>query len=99
MRDTAELLGGDEFYEGIDIMAEISNIMTQLDASLYTPLFIPADEGISLGQRRYQNEAFAYYDDAVNYLESFLRIVPEGPLENARRAAAAAKYEIRIEQQ
>lgn len=97
MRDAAEQLEGDDFYEAMEIMGEMSNTMTQLDASLYTPLFIPADEGISVEQRKYQTQAFAFYEDAVGYLDSFLGKVPGASLEKARTAAAAEKYEIRME--
>lgn len=97
MRDAAQQLEGDAFYDAMDIMSEMSNIMTQLDASLYTPLFIPADEGISVEQQKYQQQAFGFYNDAVQYLDSFLSKVPGNALEKAKQAAAKEKYEIKVE--
>lgn len=97
MKGAAEQLEGDDYYDAMDIMSEMSNTLSQLDASLYTPLFIPADEGISVEQRKYQQQAFGFYDDAVQYLDSFLSKVPANVLETAKQAAAKAKYEIKFE--
>lgn len=99
MRQAAEELGGDEFYEGMDIMGEIVNTMTQLDASLYTPLFIASDEGISFEQRKYQTEARAYYKEALEDLDRFLSIVPTDSLERAKKVADEARYEIRVDRE
>lgn len=99
MREAAEQLEGDGFYDGMDIMGEITNTMTQLDASLYTPLFIASDEGISVEQRKYQTQARGFYKEAVEYLDRFLSIVPSESLEQAKRVADEARYEIRIEKE
>lgn len=97
MKDAAEQLEGDDFYDAMDIMSEMPNTMSQLDASLYTPLFMAADEGISVEQKKYQQQAFGFYNDALQYLDSFLSKVPGNVLENANQAAAKAKYEIKVE--
>ncbi|KAI0558864.1 hypothetical protein FGB62_182g136 [Gracilaria domingensis] len=97
MKVVAEQLRGDAYYDALDIAADLDNTMTQLDASLYTPLFIPADEGVSVEQRKYQQQASLYYADAVNYIETFLTKVPTDVLDRARGKAAAARYEISFE--
>lgn len=99
MRDAAEQLEGDSFYEGMDIMGEMANTMTQLDASLYTPLFIASDEGVSVEQQKYQTQARGYYGDAVAYLERFLSMVPPESLDRAKRVADNAPYEIKMEKE
>ncbi|KAI0562124.1 hypothetical protein FGB62_65g19 [Gracilaria domingensis] len=66
------------------------NTMAQLDASVYTPLFIPTEEGVSVEQRKYQQQASLCYADAVNYVETFLTKVPTHVLDRARGNAAVA---------
>lgn len=44
------------YLQGIEIMAELENVFTQMDASVYTPIFIPSDEGISPEQEKYQKQ-------------------------------------------
>lgn len=97
MRDAAELLEGDGYYDALDIMGDMLNIMTQLDASLYTPLFIPADEGISVEQTKYQKQARGFYEEALQGLDKFLSIVPSDVLDKATQIADKTKYEIPIE--
>lgn len=97
MREAAELLDGDAYYENMEIMGDMTITMTQLDASLYTPLFIPADEGISLEQKVYQSQARAFYDQAVGMIDSFLKRVPEDVVSRARGRASQERYEIRME--
>lgn len=99
MRDSADLLQGDNYYDAMDIMGELDNTMTQLDASLYTPLFIPADDGISPEQQKYQTQARAFYAQAIDLLDGFISLVPETELADARRRAANARYEIKFEDQ
>lgn len=99
MREAAEQLEGDEFYEGMDIMGEIANTMSQLDASLYTPLFIASDEGVSVEQRKYQTQARGYYKEAVEYLDRFLGIMPTDSLERAEKVANEARYEIKMDKE
>lgn len=99
MSAAAELMDDDGFYEGMEIMADLQIIMTQLDASLYTPLFIPSDEGISVEQKVYQNQAFTFYADAISRLDRFLQLLPSESLQKARVAAAGSAYEIAIEKE
>lgn len=98
MRDAADLLTGDAYYDALDIMGEMVNNMSQLDASLYTPLFIPADDGqVTVEQGKYQTQARDFYKDAIDGLDQFLAIIPGEILEKARSIADATKYEIPIE--
>lgn len=98
MRDVAERLDGDAFYDGLTLMEDVANAMTQLDASLYTPLFIPGDDGqITVEQRRYQEQAREFYFIAVNGLDRFLSNLPADDLQSATSIANATKYEIDLE--
>lgn len=98
MRAAADLLDGDAYYDALDIMGDMENVMSQLDASLYTPLFIPADEGdITPEQRKYQEQARGFYDQAVSGFERFLSLLPEDVLRSSIGIADQAKYEIEIE--
>ncbi|CAN8071320.1 unnamed protein product [Agarophyton chilense] len=99
MRAAAEQLRGDDYYDALDISADLENTMTQLDASLYTPLFIPADDGVSVEQAKYQAQASNYYADAVSSIDTFLSKLPADVLERARTKAAAAKFEISFEEE
>lgn len=98
MKDAAQLLQGDAYYDALDIMGDMENIMSQLDASLYTPLFIPADEGdITPEQSKYQTQARGFYMQAVDGFDRFLKLVPDDVLVKATDLANNAKYEINIE--
>lgn len=98
MRDAADLLTGDAYYDALDIMGEMVNNMSQLDASLYTPLFIPADDGqVTVEQGKYQTQARDFYKDAVDGLDHFLTLIPEDIMDKATSIANATKYEIPIE--
>lgn len=98
MRDAADLLTGDAYYDALDIMGEMVNNMSQLDASLYTPLFIPADDGqVTVEQGKYQTQARDFYKDALNGLDQFLTLIPKDIMEKATFIANATKYEIPIE--
>lgn len=98
MRDAADLLTGDSYYDALDIMGEMVNNMSQLDASLYTPLFIPADDGqVTSEQGKYQSQARGFYNDAVDGLDNFLALVPRDVMEKATSIADSTKYEIPIE--
>lgn len=97
MKDAAQLLQGDAYYDALDIMGDMENIMSQLDASLYTPLFIPADEGITPEQSKYQTQARGFYVQAVDGFDRFLKLVPDDILAKATDLANNAKYEINIE--
>ncbi len=97
IRKSAEFLEGDAFYDLLNIAGDLDNILTQLDATVYTPLFIPSDEGVSVEQRKYQNQAFSYYDIAIEYLDSFFTKIPGEELEKARQTAKGRSYEIVVE--
>lgn len=98
MRDAAELLQGDAYYDALDTMGEMDNIMSQLDASLYTPLFIPGEDGqITIEQNRYQVDARGFYAQAIDGLDKFLSVVPSDILNKAIAIADDTKYEIPLE--
>lgn len=98
MLDAADLLEGDAYYDALDVMGEMINVMSQLDASLYTPLFIPTDEGtISVEQEKYQEQARDFYNQAIDGLDKFLSIIPSAVLDKAIALADKTKYEITIE--
>lgn len=98
MRDAADQLSGDAYYDALDIMGEMVNNMSQLDASLYTPLFIPADDGqVTSEQGKYQSQARGFYKDALDGLNSFLNLIPEEVMKIATAIADKTKYEIPIE--
>lgn len=98
MRGAADLLEGDAYYDALDVMGDMINVMSQLDASLYTPLFIPADEGtISVEQGKYQDQARGFYKEALDGLDKFLSIVPNEVLDRATTLADNTKYEINLE--
>lgn len=98
MKDAANQLQGDAYYDALDIMGDMENIMSQLDASLYTPLFIPADEGdITPEQSKYQTQARGFYDQALDGLDRFLKLIPNDILDRAIDIANNTKYEINVE--
>ncbi|KAK4535054.1 hypothetical protein CDCA_CDCA03G1079 [Cyanidium caldarium] len=75
--------------EGMVLANELDNIFTQLDASLYTPIFMPSNDEITTGQRKYANEALIYLQEAREHLERFVQLLPESLRErNLERAAA-----------
>lgn len=62
--------------EGIIIANELNDVFTQLDASLYTPIFIVSDSGISDEQRKYADEALMYWGEVRASLRRFLELLP-----------------------
>jgi hypothetical protein len=42
MQAAAESLGDEEYYDAMDSVTELPELFTQMDASVYTPLFIPS---------------------------------------------------------
>lgn len=99
IKEAAEFLDDAGYFTAMDAAGELDNLLSQLDASLYTPLFIPSDEGISLPQRKYQDQAREFYAASIAYLDAVLDVLPAESAEKARRAADASKYQIRIEPQ
>ena len=57
IRSYATALGGDAYYDALDVLSDVMNLTTQLDASAYTAGFIPADEGeIPLEAKKYMEQ-------------------------------------------
>ncbi len=102
MRGAGEFLEGDAYFDALEIAADLDINLTQLDASVYTPLFISGSDddeyGISVEQRKYQNAALNYYDVAVGQLDEYLSKIPPEALEAARALASKQSYEITVEQ-
>lgn len=99
MQAAAKFLSGDGYYDGMEIAGDVENLFTQLDASVYTPIFIPSDDGVSLEQRKYQTEAFDYLKDIVDCLDRFLRLFSDEDREYGMQAARSAKYQIIVDKQ
>lgn len=100
IRGAAEFLEGDAYYDAMDLAAEIDINMTQLDATVYTPLFMPGSDdgdGVSIEQRKFQNEAFAYYDTIIGYFDDLFSKMPPAALERARDTASTRSFEITVE--
>jgi hypothetical protein len=98
MHTAAEILVDDAFYDGTEFAEELINILTQLDASVYTPIFIASEDGVSPEQRKYQKEAFLFLEEAQSYLNKFMALFPENAVSAAKEAAKSGKlYEIRVE--
>jgi hypothetical protein len=98
MHTAADTLVGDAFYDGTDIAEELVSTFTQLDASVYTPIFIASEDGVSVEQRKYQKEALEYLEEAHAYLDKFLALFPRSAVSTAQQAAKAGElYEIKIE--
>ncbi len=76
---------------------DLPNLMTQLDATLYTPIFIASDQGVSPGQRKYGNEALDYLQQAEEMLDRYLELLPTDLV--SRNAAAAAQMRVPLERQ
>ncbi|KAK4533193.1 hypothetical protein CCYA_CCYA16G4075 [Cyanidiococcus yangmingshanensis] len=79
------------------LVNDLPNLMTQLDATLYTPIFIASDQGVSPGQRKYGNEALDYLGQAKQMLECFLELIPEDVM--TRNVEQASKMRVPLERQ
>lgn len=101
MRGAGEFLEGDAYYDALEIAADLEINLTQLDASVYTPLFISGSDddpyGISVEQRKYLNAGLNYYDVAVGQLDDYLSKFPSDVLETVRDLASKQSYEIKVE--
>lgn len=87
----------DKYLAAMEAVAEVPSLLTQLDASVYTAVFIPAEDGVSLEQREYQDVAYASLKGTQEYLRTFLNQFDGGEVEKATQVAQSAKYEIRID--
>lgn len=97
MRTASGFLPDDGYYDGLEIAGDVENLFTQLDASVYTPIFIPSEEGVSLEQRKYQTEAFDYLRDILAYLDRYLGLFSDADRQRAVQLARSAKYEIVVD--
>lgn len=102
IRKAAEYLEGDAYYTFLELATELEDTLVQLDATVYTPIFISgADDdeyGVSVEQRKYQNDAVKYYDTVLENFDVLFNNVPDAALQNARDAARKQKYEIPVEE-
>jgi hypothetical protein len=79
------------------VSSDLPNVMTQLDATLYTPIFMASDQGVSPAQRKYGDEALGYLEQAKQMLDHYLSLLPSEV--TARNAAAAAQMRVPLERQ
>lgn len=87
----------DKYLAAMEAVAEVPSLLTQLDASVYTAVFIPAEDGVSLEQREYQDVAYASLRGTQEYLGAFLKQFDGEEVEKATKVAESVKYDIRID--
>lgn len=101
IRGAAEFLDGDAYYTFLELATELEDTLVQLDATVYTPIFISgADDdeyGVSVEQRKYQTAAVQYLDTVLESFDTLFSNVDDAVLQNARSAAKKQKFEIPIE--
>jgi hypothetical protein len=94
----ADALSADEAYlTAMEAAAEVPNLFTSLDAAVYTAVFIPAEDGVSLEQREYQQAAYRALGEATGYLDAYLAVFDKDLVAAAKAMAKTAKYEIRVD--
>lgn len=100
MRAGAETLASDDAYlTAMEAAAEVSNLLTSADSSIYTAGFIPqADDEVDPEQRQYQTAAYRFLGEASEYLQAFLGVFDEDVVAAAAADAKTARYEIRVEE-
>ncbi|KAA8497779.1 hypothetical protein FVE85_5364 [Porphyridium purpureum] len=94
MKKGAELMADQsKFVDAMECAAELDNILTQLDASIYTAIFIPPgldDDGFEIlapEALRYQAEGRAYYAEAMSFLDTYVSLFPAELVSSARERA------------
>ncbi|OSX69233.1 hypothetical protein BU14_1714s0002 [Porphyra umbilicalis] len=88
IRTYATALGGDAYYDALDVLSDVMNLTTQLDASAYTAGFIPADEGeIPLEAKKYMEQGLAFLDEVEGLMDQLLALAGS----NVERVKPAAK--------
>lgn len=100
MLDGADTLADDDAYlTAMEAAAEVPNLFTNLDAAVYTAVFIPADDGqVVLEQRQYQEAAYLALSESYRYLVVYLEQFDPQLVAKAKETAKTAKYEIRVEE-
>lgn len=84
----ASALGGDSYYDALDVLSDVMNLTTQLDASAYTAGFIPADEGeIPTEAQKYLDQGLAFLDQVEGLMDQLLALSGG----NVERVKAKAK--------
>lgn len=84
----ASALGGDSYYDALDVLSDVMNLTTQLDASAYTAGFIPADEGeIPTEAQKYLDQGLAFLDEVEGLMDQLLALSGG----NVERVKAKAK--------
>ncbi|KAK1863405.1 hypothetical protein I4F81_005961 [Pyropia yezoensis] len=88
IRSYAGALGGDSYYDALDVLSDVMNLTTQLDASAYTAGFIPADEGeIPAEAQKYLEQGLRFLDEVEGLMDQLLALGGE----NVDRVKAKAK--------
>jgi hypothetical protein len=96
MKNVTSLLSEDNLKDkAIEYTVDIDNAMTQLDASAYTPNFIPSDTGgITDQNQKYQMQAKNFYYKVIQELDAFLGLAPAEELKNAQDKASKLVPEV-----
>ncbi|GJQ14674.1 hypothetical protein GpartN1_g6465.t1 [Galdieria partita] len=96
MKTVSNLLSEDNLKDkAIEYTVDIDNAMSQLDASAYTPNFIPSDtRGITDQNEKYQTQAKDFYHKVIQELDAFLDLSPAEELKNAQDKASKLVPEV-----
>eukprot|EP00871_Galdieria_phlegrea_P001562 jgi/Galph1/2406/GphlegSOOS_G1075.1 len=80
--------------KAIEYVVDIDNFMSQLDASAYTPNFIPSDtSGVNDQNQKYKNQA-KFYEKVIQDLDNFLQLTPTEDFESAKEKASKLVPEV-----
>ncbi|EME29097.1 uncharacterized protein Gasu_34880 [Galdieria sulphuraria] len=96
MKTVTNLLSEDTLKDkAIEYTVDIDNAMSQLDASAYTPNFIPSDaRGVTDQNQKYQMQAKDFYHKVIQELDAFLDLSPGEELKNAQDKASKLVPEV-----
>lgn len=84
----AGALGGESYYDALDVLSDVMNLTTQLDASAYTAGFIPADDGeIPAEAQKYLEQGLGFLDQVEVLMDELLALGGD----NVNRVKAKAK--------
>jgi len=76
--------------EGLEIAGDLLNTMSDLDSSIYTPIFaFDTASGTQRSFAKYQKECYRYYDESVALLDRFIQLLPSELLAESSQLADA----------
>lgn len=71
----AGALGGNAYYDALDVLSDVMTWTTQLDASAYSAGFIPATEGeIPAEAQKYREQGLLFLDEAEGLMDQLLAL-------------------------